>query len=213
MKRQIYLFATSKHPDAISAKSLQVRFLKPQVDFSEYDYLIVTSKQTVKALEQYNKDEFIDIPALCVSEKTATAYENFGGNILEVGDGYGDNLVKNIKDKSKEKKWLYLRAELIASDFVQRSQNDGYDIDEEILYVSECAKEGIEVEVKEKPILIFTSPSSIKCFLKTHAIDADAKVVVIGKTTAKALPDGVEYKISQKTSIDSCIEAALALQV
>jgi len=26
MNKQIYLFATSKHPDAISSKSLQVRF-------------------------------------------------------------------------------------------------------------------------------------------------------------------------------------------
>ena len=213
MKRQIYLFATSKHPDAISSKSLEVRFLKPQIDFAKYDYLIITSKQTVKALEQYEREKFINIPALCVSPKTATSYENFGGNILEIGDGYGDNLVKNIKEKSKDKKWLYLRAELIASDFVQRCQNDGYDIDEEVLYVSECASQGMEVKIESNPILIFTSPSSIECFLKTHNIGLDAKVVVIGKTTAKALPDGIEYKISQKTSIDSCIEMALTLQV
>jgi len=212
MKRQIYLFATSKHPDSISSKSLEVRFLKPQIDFSKYDYLIITSKQTVKALEQYKKEEFINIPALCVSPKTANSYENFGGNILEIGDGYGDNLVKNIIEKSKDKKWLYLRAEVIASDFVLRCKSEGYDITEEILYVSECAKEGMEVEVKEKPILIFTSPSSIECFLKTHTIDSEAKVVVIGKTTAKALPEGIEYKISEKTSIDSCMEMAFSLQ-
>ncbi|WP_415396710.1 uroporphyrinogen-III synthase [Sulfurimonas sp. CS5] len=212
MKRQIYLFATSKHPDAISSKSLEVRFLKPQIDFTKYDYLIITSKQTVKALEQYEREEFINIPALCVSVKTSASYKSFGGKILDVGDGYGDNLVKNIKEKSKDKKWLYLRAEFIASDFVQRCQDDGYDIDEEILYVSECSNEGMEVEVKENPILIFTSPSSIECFLKTHTIEADAKVVVIGKTTAKALPDAIEYKISEKTSIDSCIEMALTLQ-
>ncbi|WP_294961647.1 uroporphyrinogen-III synthase [Sulfurimonas sp.] len=212
MPRQIYLFATSKHPDAISSKSLEVRFLKPSIDFSKYDYLIITSKQTVKALEQYKKEEFIKIPSLCVSVKTAASYENFGGKILDIGDGYGDNLVKNIKEKSKDKKWLYLRAELIASDFVGRCQNDGYNIDEEILYVSECACEGMEVEVQDNPILIFTSPSSIECFLKTHIIGVDAKVVVIGKTTAKALPDGIEYKISEKTSIDSCMEMALTLQ-
>lgn len=212
MKRQIYLFATSKHPDAISSKSLEVRFLKPQIDFTKYDYLIITSKQTVKALEQYEREEFINIPALCVSVKTSASYESFGGKILDIGDGYGDNLVKNIKEKSKDKKWLYLRAESIASDFVARCKDDGYDIDEEILYVSECSNEGMEVEVKENPILIFTSPSSIECFLKTHTIEADAKVVVIGKTTAKALPDAIEYKISEKTSIDSCIEMALTLQ-
>jgi len=212
MPRQIHLFATSKHPAAISSKSLEVRLLKPQIDFSEYDYLIITSKQTVKALEQYKREEFINIPALCVSVKTAASYESFGGKILDIGDGYGDNLVKNIKEKTKDKKWLYLRAEFIASDFVQRCQDDGYNIDEKILYVSECSREGMDVEVEENAILIFTSPSSIECFLKTHTIGTDATVIVIGKTTAKALPDAIEYKISQKTSIDSCMEMALALQ-
>ena len=211
LKRQIYLFATSKHPNAISAQSLQVRFLKPSIDFSSYDYLIITSKQTVKALEQYDKEEFINIPALCVSPKTAASYESFGGDILAIGDGYGDNLVDNIKECSKETSWLYLRAELIASDFVQRSKNDGYTIDEEILYVSECAQEGLDVKVEKNPILIFTSPSSIECFLKTHAIDTNATVIVIGKTTGKALPKNVTYIVAQKTSIDSCMEMALSL--
>nr|WP_321267727.1 uroporphyrinogen-III synthase [uncultured Sulfurimonas sp.] len=212
MPRQIYLFATSKHPDAISVQSLQVRLLKPQIDFSIYDYLIITSKQTIKALEQYDFNDFINIPALCVSEKTAKAYKDFGGIVLEVGDGYGDNLVKNIKEKSKNIKWLYPRAEVIASDFVQRSKNEGYNIDEEILYVSECAKEGLEVDIKKNSILIFTSPSSIECFLKTHTIDATNKIVVIGTTTAKALPSDLKYEISKNTSIESCMEMALSLQ-
>ena len=210
MSRQIYLFATSKHPAAISAQSLQVRFLKPNINFSNYDYMIITSKQTVKALDQYDKKEFIDIPALCVSPKTAASYENFGGKILEIGDGYGDNLVKNIKQYPKNTRWLYLRAEVIASDFVQRCKADDYKIDEEILYISECASDGLEVKVEDNPILIFTSPSSIECFLKTHTIDRNAKVIVIGKTTAKSLPKDVAYMIAQKTSIDSCIELALS---
>jgi len=208
--RQIYLFATSKHPQAISAQSLQVRFLKPQIDFSSYDYLIITSKQTVKALDQYNKNDFINIPSLTVSPKTAASYENFGGKILAIGDGYGDNLTKNIKEYSKDTRWLYLRAEVIASDFVQRAQADGYNIDEEILYVSECAQEGLEVKVEKNPILIFTSPSSIECFLKNHILDNSATVVVIGKTTANALPQNIEFVVAEKTSIDSCMELALS---
>ena len=211
MSKQIYLFATSKNPNAISIKSLEVRFLNPKIDFSKYDYLIITSKQTVKALESYDKKDFIDIPALCVSVKTAAAYENFGGKILAIGDGYGDNLVKNINDESKDIKWLYLRAKLIASDFVQRCQNDGFKIDEEILYVSECSREIQDVRVSDDSTLIFTSPSSIECFLKNNTINPDAKIVVIGKTTAMNLPDGVEYFTAQKTSIDSCIELALSL--
>ena len=211
MSKQIYLFATSKHPHVKSIKSLEVNILKPIIDISKYDNLIITSKQTVKALQQYNLQDYINIPALCVSTKTATAYEDFGGRILAVGDGYGDNLVKYINDFPKDSKWLYLRAELIASDFVQMSKDDGYYIDEKIVYKSECSQEILDVRVSDNSILIFTSPSSIKCFLKNNTISRDAEVIVIGTTTANSLPDGIEYKISENTSIDSCIELALTL--
>lgn len=212
MSKKIYLFATSKSEHAINVKSLDVRFLKPDIDFSKYDYLIITSKQTVKALEQYDKKDFIDTPALCVSVKTANLYSEFGGKILAIGDGYGDNLIKNIKEFSKETKWLYLRAELIASDFVQKSRDDGYQIDEKILYVSECSKEILDIRVTDDSTLIFTSPSSIECFLKNNTINPKAKVVVIGKTTANYLPQGIEYIISQNTSIESCVELALNIK-
>ncbi len=209
MPKKIYLFATSKSEHAINVKSLDVRFLKPDIDFSRYDYIIITSKQTVKALEQYKKPDFIDIPALCVSLKTANAYKEFGGKILSIGDGYGDSLAKYIQEYPKKTKWLYLRAELIASDFVQRSRDDGYSIEEEILYVSECSQEILDVRVDDDSTLIFTSPSSIECFLKNNTIHPDAKVIVIGTTTANSLPDGIEYIVSQNTSIESCIELAL----
>ena len=171
MSKQIYLFSTSKHLHVTNIKSLEVRFLKPQIDFSKYDYLIITSKQTVKALEQYEREEFINIPALCVSEKTAASYESFGGKILDIGDGYGDNLVKNIKEKSKDKKWLYLRAELIASDFVGRCQDDRYDIDEEILYVSECSKEILDIRVD--------LPGEGKQIIPTSSISFNSKITSI----------------------------------
>lgn len=211
MSKQIYLFATSKSSHTTNIKSLEVRFLKPAIDFSKYNYLIITSKQTVKALEQYDKKDFINIPALCVSAKTAAEYKNFGGKILAIGDGYGDNLLKNIKEFSKDTKWLYLRAQLIASDFVQRSQDEGYEIDEAIVYVSECSKEILHVRVNDDSTLIFTSPSSIECFLKNNIINPNAKIVVIGKTTANSLPVGIKYVISEKTSIESCIELALRI--
>ncbi|MCK9472269.1 uroporphyrinogen-III synthase [Sulfurimonas sp.] len=211
MSKKIYLFATSKSKHAINVKSLDVRYLKPDIDFSKYDYLIITSKQTLKALKEYDRSQFIDIPALCVSIKTANAYREFGGKILDVGNGYGDNLVKNIEEFSKETKWLYLRAELIASSFVNKCREDGYKIDEKILYISECSKEILDIRVSDDSTLIFTSPSSIECFLKNNTIHPDAKVVVIGTTTANLLPKGIEYAISQNTSIDSCIELALKL--
>ncbi len=211
MKKNIYLFSISSHPDAISVDSLSIKFLKPQIDFSKYNYLIVTSKQTSKALKQYDMQEYIDKPALCVSTQSAISYEKLGAKVLDIGGGYGDNLVSKIKKFDKDTKWLYLRAKVVASDFVKICQDDGYSIDESIVYESDCSSDILDVKVEDDAILIFTSPSSLHCFLKTHSISENSKIIVIGKTTAKALPKNLSCFISEDTTIDSCMEIALKL--
>jgi uroporphyrinogen-III synthase len=201
-----YLFSISSHPDSISINSLSIKLLKPKIDFEKYDYLIITSKQTSKVLAQYEKCEYIDKPALCVSTQSALSYENLGGEILSVGGGYGDNLVSKIKGFPKTTRWLYLRAKIVASDFVKLCKDDGYNIDEVVVYESGCSSEILDVEVGEDSILIFTSPSSVNCFLKNHSFNKRHRIVVIGKTTAKTLPNGLNYTISKETTIESCIE-------
>lgn len=211
VQRPIYLFSISTHPNAISVNSLAIKFLKPQIDFSKYDYLIITSKQTSEALKQYETQEYIEIPALCVSVQSAKSYEGLGARILDIGTGYGDTLIDKIKESPRETKWLYLRAKTVASDFVQECRNDSYDIDEAVVYESDCSQKILDVKIDDKSILIFTSPSSLKCFLKTHTISKNSKVIVIGKTTAKAVPQGIEYILSDKTTIESCMEIAFKL--
>ena len=207
----IYLFSISSHPKAKSVNSLSINFLKPTINFSKYDYLIITSKQTSQALKQYEKDSYRTKPALCVSKQSAISYENIGGDVLKIGGGYGDNLVEIIKSYPKTTKWLYLRAKVVASDFVEVCKNDGYNIDETIVYESDCSQEILDVDVEDDSILIFTSPSSLNCFLKRHTIQKENKIVVIGKTTAKVIPKGLEFFISKKTTIESCMEIALEL--
>jgi len=204
VSKPIYLFSISSHPDATSVNSLDITFLKPTIDFSKYDYFIVTSKQTSEALKQYADVELK--PALCVSVASAASYENMGGKILEIGGGYGDNLVEKIKQYPKSTKWLYLRAKVVASDFVSMCKKDGYDIDELIVYESGCSQDIHDVMVEDDSILIFTSPSSVKCFLKNHSLSSLSQVVVIGKTTAKALPENIKYQISEQTTIKSCFD-------
>ena len=204
--KNIYLFSISSHPHAKHINSLDIKFFKPKIDFSKYDYLIITSKQASKALKQYKKEEYIHMPSLCVSTQSAKSYEALGGEVLEVGGGYGDDLSSIIKRFPHAKRWLYLRAKEVASDFVSTCQDDGCSIDEVVVYESVCSKDIEDVEVEDDSVLVFTSPSSVKCFLKNHTINSHAKVVVIGKTTAKALPKNVEYFISPQTTIDSCIE-------
>ena len=206
--RPIYLFSISSHPDTVSINSLEITFLQPNIDFSLYDYLIITSKQASKALQHYNLADFIDIPALCISKESAKSYKELGGEILATGEGYGDTLVETIKKYPKEKRWLYLRAKIIASDFVLQCRAEGCLIDEAVVYESGCSQDILTCEVKEEAVLIFTSPSSLKCFLKTHTLSKRSHVIVIGKTTAKAVPAGIKYHISEKTTIESCIALA-----
>jgi len=212
MKSNIYLFSISSHPDTLHVNSLDITFFQPDIDFSQYDYLIITSKQASKALQQYDKKEYINKPALCISKQSAKSFEDLGGQVLAVGGGYGDNLIEKITSFEKEKRWLYLRAKVIASDFVLTCKEDGYNIDEAIVYASECSKEVLHVTVEEEAILIFTSPSSVHCFLKNHTFLPTHQIIVIGKTTAKAIPKNCSYILSDETTIESCMQIAYSLK-
>lgn len=205
MSRPTYLFSTSSHPDAISINSLDITFFKPEIDFSLYDYLIITSKQSSKALEQYDIKDLKDKKALCVSEKTADAFSGIGGDILEVGDGYGDNIINIVRNYPKTTKWLYLRAKDVASSFVKELKKEDYNIDEVILYESRCSKDILDIHVEDNATLIFTSPSSVECYLKNKTINDKNIVIVIGNSTAKVLPKNIKYIVSNEKSIESCI--------
>jgi len=199
---KIYLFSATPNPKAIQVNTLDFDFFQPKIDFSNYDYLVLTSKKAVDALGFYKKEDYLNIPALCISKFTKEYYESFGGKILDVGDGIGSNLQTIINTYSKEKKWLYLRAKEIAG--------TGLNIDEAIVYASRCSDEILNFKLDDKDAtLIFTSPSSVRCFLKNNYLHEKQKIIVIGTTTAKALPTKTNYKISDKTSINSCLEIAL----
>jgi uroporphyrinogen-III synthase len=208
--RPIYLFSISSHPNAISVNSLCINFLQSSFELQNYDFCIVTSKQVSEYFKKFHITP--SLPALCVSTKSAEAYEMIGGEVLEVGGGYGDNLQKLIKNYPKEKKWLYLRAKIVASNFVEQVKNDGYNVDEVIIYESSCSQDILDVEIAQQAILIFTSPSSVECYLKKHLFRDRDDVIVIGKTTAKKLPNYVKYKQSKETTIQSCIDLAYSME-
>ena len=65
---------------------------------------------------------------------------------------------------------MYLRASVVASGFAELCKHNGYAIDEKIIYESDCSQDILDVRVEDDATLIFTSPSSINCFLKTHEI-------------------------------------------
>jgi len=211
MSKPIYLFSISSHPKAKHINPLSITFFQPKVDFSKYDSFIITSKQISKILSFYEINNEELKPALCISKQSAKSYKVIGGDVLETAEGYGDTLVKYIEKYPKSTKWLYLRAETVASDFVRLCHDKGYSIDEEILYQSNCSENMINLKIEKNAVLIFTSPSSVECFLKYNNFEPEHKLVVIGKTTLKKIPKGVEVNLSKQKSIESCVEIAKTL--
>ena len=211
-KRSIYLFSISSHPEAIHINPLDITFFQPQIDFSVYDYLIITSKQAVEALKQYDLKAFGVKKALCVSRASAKSYGQLGAEVLEIGKGYGETLLTTIKKYPKKVRWLYLRGEEVASDFATLAREDGYLIDEAVVYSSRCSKAIQEVQVSVDGILIFTSPSSVKCFLASHSLSKEQSIIVIGNTTRKAFAQEQEVVVAPEVTIESCIKEARKLR-
>ncbi len=204
----IYLFSLSSDEEAISIPSLDITFFKPDIDFSACDAFILTSKQAVAALEQYPKELYMQKKALCISKATAEAFSKIGGEILEVGKGYGDSLYETVKKYPKSMRWLYLRAKEVASSFAKNLRSDGYRIEESVLYKSECSQAIQSANVAKEAILIFTSPSSVRCYMQNHTFSKGHTVIVIGKTTARALPKEIPFLLAPEPTIKSCMQIA-----
>jgi len=87
----------------------------------------------------------------------------------------------------------------------------GIDLQEQVIYETGC----ITYEKREKPvenaIIIFTSPSTIHCFLKNFSWDESYTAVVIGKSTKVHLPEYADYVVADEPLISSCIEKAKSL--
>ncbi|NPA66636.1 MAG: uroporphyrinogen-III synthase [Epsilonproteobacteria bacterium] len=207
----IYLFSLTPADGVVHIPTLDVTYFQPKIDFSVYDYLILTSKQAIEALKHYPKEEYIHIPALCISKATANAYRALGGEVLEEAKGYGDSLVEYVQKFPKTIKWLYLRASVVASDFVSILQEEGFRVDQEVVYATQCSKAIAQAKIPSNAVLIFTSPSSVECFLVHHSFEQTHKAIVIGKTTAKLLENIIPYKMPKNPTIKACISLAKEL--
>jgi uroporphyrinogen-III synthase len=209
-KNSIFLFSKTSHPDVTHIPILETRFLQPEIDFSRYDAIVLTSKQAVTALEKVSP-EWKAVPALCVASKTAEMVREAGGRLLEAGDGYGDSLADIIINKYASYRWLYPRPRVVASDFKERVVNAGVKMDDVIVYETSCNRACQSITLPADATLIFTSPFTIACFLKLFELKASYKVVVIGKTTAQALPNNIKYYMPDETTVDASVLLAQKL--
>jgi len=203
--RPIYLISLTPYPGVIHIPSVTINFLHPVIDFSNYDGIIVTSKQSLKALE-YAAPKLDTKICLSVGEETSKIAKSFGFKEIWTAEGDGLSILELLKQTNPKIRWIYLRPTKVATQWAEKARMQGFLVDEAVVYESVCTME--EIDIDPEGVLIFTSPSAIECFMKHSSILSTQKIVVIGETTKKALPIDVESVVSYRPSIEACVETA-----
>ena len=204
----IYLFSKTSYPDVNHVPILTPTYLQPTINFLSYDYIIATSKETITALNKIGN--WKDLPVLAISESTADYVKSQGGKVLDIADGYGKSIVTLVEKKYSNLKVLHPHAKVIAFDIEGVLRKKNIKIDSFVVYKTSCSKEE-KVELPSDAICIFTSPSSVNCFLQKYTFLPTYKIVCIGETTASELPKDLVYVLSEKTSVESTILKANSL--
>ncbi|MDN5112021.1 uroporphyrinogen-III synthase [Aliarcobacter butzleri] len=207
--KKIYLLNEQKHEGIENLEVFQIEYIKSDVDLKEYDALVFTSKNGVKAINSFNQD-WKNIPSYAIAQKTANTIIKLGGVVEFIGNsGHGNDFAYELKNVLKDKKVLYVKALKTVSNLPNILKENGIFLDEIIAYKTSCKKSNIILE--ENSIFIFTSPSSVECFFKQYSWKNSYKAIVIGKTTAEFLPSNINYEISSQTSVEECIKLAKQL--
>jgi len=204
----IYLLSPHACEDTIHLPMIHFSLHKIRLELDSYNLLMFTSKQAVISAEALNP-KWKKIPCLAIGKATAKQIESLGAKVVHQPKSfYGVELSQDIIEKFKEKKILYLRPEVVSFDSKKFLSKAGMHIDEKVIYKTECISYPHDEKPKKGAIIIFTSPSTIHCFLKNFGWDNSYSAVVIGETTKVHLPPNAKYVVADRPLIVSCIEKA-----
>jgi len=209
--RMIYLLSPTPRADTVSLPMIRFKTVADHIDFSQCDTLMFTSKQAVVTADKIDK-RWKEYPCIAIGGATKQQIESLGGEVIyHPKSFYGEALSQDIENYFSEKKILYLRPREISFDSKGFLEKAGIDLQEQVIYETGC----ISYEKREKPVenavIIFTSPSTIHCFLKNFKWDKSYTAVVIGKATKVHLPKNARYVVADEPLISACIEKAKLL--
>ncbi|BAF72839.1 uroporphyrinogen-III synthase [Sulfurovum sp. NBC37-1] len=210
-QKEIYLLSPTPRTDTISLPMIQFSTVADSIDFDSCDTLMFTSKQAVVTADNVDK-KWKNYPCIAIGAATKKQIEALGGEVIYHPDSYyGETLSQDIIRHFSQRKILYLRPREVSFDSKAFLKKAGIDLQEQIIYETGC----ISYSSKEKPvqnaIIIFTSPSTIHCFMKNFDWDESYTAVVIGRATKVHLPEDANYVVAEEPLISSCIEKAKSL--
>jgi len=207
-QKSIYLLSPSAREGTISLAMITFSITAKSIDFSKSDTLIFTSKQAVLTANSID-ETWKNYPCIAIGPATKKQIESLGGQVIYFPkEFYGESLSADIVSFFSDKKLLYLRPKEISFDSKGFLKKEGIDLEEQIIYETTCIEYTQEQKPSKDAIIIFTSPSTIHCFLKNFAWDESYTAVVIGKATKVHLPPNAHFVVADEPSIAACIKKA-----
>ena len=204
----IYLLSPNPHEECLHLPMISFSIIEQELTFDGYDLLLFTSKQAVKSVEALNPN-WKDTPCIAIGAATAKEIERSGGKVLHQPKSfYAKSLSEDIVQMFAEKSILYLRPKVVSFNTKGFLTQAGIDLQEKIIYETSCIHYTKDDTPEKDAIIIFTSPSTIHCFLNNFDWDDSYKAVVIGEATKEHLPQNADYVVADMPRIDSCIAKA-----
>ncbi len=210
MQNKIYLCSPKKYHGTTPLPMIEFIKTAHALKLDNIDTLLFSSKQAIIFTNELNenwKEKFI----IAVGSATANLAKKLGAkNIYYPKEFYGKTLSKDIIQHFKDKKILYPRPKIVSFNHKKILTKYNIEIEEKIIYETKCKKyENLTLE--DNSIIIFTSPSTIKCFFKNFNWNSSFKAVVIGETTLKNLPKNIKAFVAEKQTIEHCVKKAIEL--
>lgn len=205
----IVLLSPTPFDGVVHLPIIDQQFFQPAIDLAGFDAIIFTSKQAVKAINLIT-NEWKNLKIFSVGSGTTASIEALGGKVFyEATSFYGDTLADEIRSNFPEFKFFYPRAKEVVSNLesiLEHSQ-----LTSVVLYETIC-KEIDTSLISKNCVIIFTAPSTVKCFFDQHTWQESWQAVAIGKRTQEALDQFVSSVLSDEPTIKSAVAKAKELE-
>jgi len=207
----IYLFSDKAYEGVVHLPLFEICYDLTPLDTTSFDAFVFTSKKSVQALEEIQA-VWKDKEAYAIGIGTASLIRHLGGHLVfTCKDSYGDAFAHQLIPLLQNKSVLFPRAKEVSSSLFTILKDAHIHIKEQVVYETRCKTYPVSKTPPKDSKLIFTSPSTVKCFFKNFNWDESYKAIVIGTKTAAALPLHVKAFIAPEQSIASCLALAKAI--
>jgi uroporphyrinogen-III synthase len=211
MPRVIYLTSPVARQGVLSLPMIDFRLTADAIDYQGCDTLMFTSKQAVVSAEAIDPN-WKKLPTIAIGKATAGQIESLGGRVLYHPESfYGQVLAADVLNRFRDRQVLYLRPQTVSFDSKDFLARSGYTLTEQVIYETFCRPHPADARPQKGAIIIFTSPSTIHCFLGQFGWEESYTAVVIGRATLEHLPEGADYAVADTPLIAACVQTAKKL--